>query len=135
MAVPLRVGGRVIGVVQVLSQRPREFTPHEVRLLETFADRVALAVDNARAYEREREIAGIIQQTLLPPRRVELPGLAVAGRYLPSREVGGDFYAVLPLEHGQVGLAIADVSGKGIPDTSAIARDRKSTRLNSSHRC
>ena len=124
MAVPLRVGGRVIGVVQVLSQRPREFTPHEVRLLETFADRVALAVDNARAYEREREIAGIIQQTLLPPRRVELPGLAVAGRYLPSREVGGDFYAVLPLEHGQVGLAIADVSGKGIPAATLSARAR-----------
>ncbi|TMI79948.1 MAG: HAMP domain-containing protein [Bacillati bacterium ANGP1] len=124
MAVPLRVGGRVIGVVQVLSQRPREFTAHEVRLLETFADRVALAVDNARAYEREREIAGIIQQTLLPPRRVELPGLAVAGRYLPSREVGGDFYAVLPLDHGQVGLAIADVSGKGIPAATLSARAR-----------
>src|SRR5207237_5930000 len=60
----------------------------------------------------------------LPPRRVELPGLAVAGRYLPSREVGGDFYAVLPLDHGQVGLAIADVSGKGIPAATLSARAR-----------
>jgi sigma-B regulation protein RsbU (phosphoserine phosphatase) len=122
--VPLRAGGRVIGVVQVTSRRPREFTPHEMRLLETFADRVALAVDNASAYEREREIAAIIQQTLLPPQRVQLPGVNVAGRYLSSREVGGDFYAVLPLEEGRVGLAIADVAGKGIPAATLSARAR-----------
>lgn len=124
VGVPLRVGGRVIGVVQVWARRPREFTPHEMRLLETFADRVALAVDNARAYERERELAAIIQQTLLPPQRVELPGITVAGRYLASREVGGDFYAVLPLEGGCVGLAIADVAGKGIPAATLSARAR-----------
>jgi serine phosphatase RsbU (regulator of sigma subunit)/HAMP domain-containing protein len=122
--VPLRAGGRVIGVVQVSSRRPRQFTSHEMRLLETFADRVALAVDNANAYEREREIAAIIQQTLLPPQRVALPGVTVAGRYLSSREVGGDFYAVLPLEEGRVGLAIADVAGKGIPAATLSARAR-----------
>jgi serine phosphatase RsbU (regulator of sigma subunit)/HAMP domain-containing protein len=124
VGVPLRAGGRVIGVVQVCSRGPREFTPHEMRLLETFADRVALAVDNARAYERERELAAIIQQTLLPPQRVVLPGVTVAGRYLASREVGGDFYAVLPLEQGRVGLAIADVAGKGIPAATLSARAR-----------
>jgi serine phosphatase RsbU (regulator of sigma subunit)/HAMP domain-containing protein len=124
VGVPLRVGGHVIGVVQVWSRRPREFTSHEMRLLETFADRVALAVDNARAYERERELAAIIQQTLLPPQRVQLPGITVAGRYLASREVGGDFYAVLPLEEGCVGLAIADVAGKGIPAATLSARAR-----------
>jgi serine phosphatase RsbU (regulator of sigma subunit)/HAMP domain-containing protein len=124
VGVPIRAGGRVIGVVQVCSRRPREFTPHEMRLLEPFADRVALAVDNARAFERERELATIIQQTLLPPQRVELPGVTVAGRYLASREVGGDFYAVLPLEEGRVGLAIADVAGKGIPAATLSARAR-----------
>lgn len=124
IGVPLRAGGRVIGVVLVCSRRPREFTPHEMRLLETFADRVALAVDNATAYEREHELAEIIQQTLLPPRQVRLPGLTVAGRYLASREVGGDFYAVLPLGGDRVGLAIADVAGKGIPAATLSARAR-----------
>jgi serine phosphatase RsbU (regulator of sigma subunit) len=124
IGVPLRAGGRVVGVVQVCSHRPREFTRHEMRLLETFADRVALAVDNARAYEREHELAGIIQQTLFPPKRVRLPGLTVAGRYLASREVGGDFYAVLPLGEDRVGLAIADVAGKGIPAATLSARAR-----------
>ncbi len=124
VSVPLRVGGKVIGVVQVFSRRRREFRPHEVRLLETFADRVALAVDNARAYERQQEIAGVIQEALVPTPSVRLPGLAIAGRYESSREVGGDFYAVLPLGAGQVGIAIADVSGKGIPAATLSARSR-----------
>ena len=124
LSVPLRVGGRTIGVVQVFSRGPREFGPREVRLVETFADRVALAVDNARAYERQQEIGRIIQQALMPVSNVRLPGVAVAGRYQPSREVGGDFYAVLPLADGRVGLAIADVAGKGIPAATLAARAR-----------
>jgi phosphoserine phosphatase RsbU/P len=124
LGVPLRAGGHPIGVIQVFSRTPREFGPEEVRLLETFADRVALAVDNARAYEREQEIGRIIQRALMPAPDVRLPGIAVAGRYEPSREVGGDFYAVLPLAGGRVGLAIADVAGKGIPAATLAARAR-----------
>lgn len=122
VCVPLRVGGKVIGVIEVFSRQPREFRAGEVRLLETFADRVALAVDNAQAYERQLEIAGIIQQALHLPASVQLPGLAAVGRYAPSREVGGDFYAILPLGEGRIGLAVADVSGKGIPAATLSAR-------------
>jgi sigma-B regulation protein RsbU (phosphoserine phosphatase) len=124
LSVPLRVGGRTIGVVEVIARTPRDFGARGIRLLETFADRVALAVDNARAYERQQEIGRIIQQALMPAPSVRLPSVAVAGRYQPSREVGGDFYAVLPLEDGCVGLAIADVAGKGIPAATLAARTR-----------
>jgi sigma-B regulation protein RsbU (phosphoserine phosphatase) len=124
MIVPLRVGGRVVGVIEVFSRRPREFRSPEVRLLETFADRVALAVDNAKAFEQQQEIAAIIQQALLPPGSVRLPGLVTVGRYQPSREVGGDFYAIFPLSETRIGLAIADVSGKGIPAATLSARAR-----------
>ena len=124
LSVPLRAGGDTIGVMQVLSRSPREFGPAEIRLVEIFADRVALAVSNARSYERQHEIGLIIQQALMPAPSARLPGLAVAGRYQPSREVGGDFYAVLPLAEGRVGLAIADVAGKGIPAATLAARTR-----------
>jgi len=124
LGVPLRVGGRTIGVVEVLARIRRDFGPREIRLLETFADRVALAVDNARSYERQQEIGRVIQQALMPAPSVRLPGVAVAGLYHPSREVGGDFYAVLPLGDGRVGLAIADVAGKGIPAATLAARTR-----------
>ncbi|HLY24409.1 MAG TPA: SpoIIE family protein phosphatase [bacterium] len=124
LSVPLRAGGQTIGVMQVFSRRPREFGPAEIRLVETFADRVALAVGNARTYQQQQEIGRIIQHALMPAPSVRLPGLAVAGRYQPSREVGGDFYAVLPLADGRVGLAIADVAGKGIPAATLAARTR-----------
>jgi len=124
LGVPLRVGGRVIGVILVFSRSAREFRAREIGLLEAFADRVALAVDNAQAYERQQEIAGVIQQALVPTSSMELPGVVAAGRYLPSREVGGDFYAILPLARGQVSLAIADVTGKGIPAAALSARGR-----------
>lgn len=124
VAVPLRAGGKVIGVVQVSARSRREFSSHEVRLLEAFADRVALAVDNAKTYGREHELAEILQRTLLPPAQVHLPGLAVAGRYLASHDVGGDFYAVLSLADRRVGLAVADVTGKGIPAATLSARAR-----------
>ena len=124
LSVPLRAGGATIGVLQVFSRTPREFGPSEIRLVETFADRVALAISNARAYERQQEIGRIIQEALMPAPTVRLPGLVVAGRYNPSREVGGDFYAVLPLADGRVGLAIADVAGKGIPAATLAARTR-----------
>ena len=55
--------------------------------LDAGAERVALAVDNAQAYERQQEIAGIIQEVLLPAPSVRFPGLTLAGRYRPSREV------------------------------------------------
>src|SRR5581483_11850172 len=74
--------------------------------------------------ERQHEIGRIIQQALMPIPSLRLPGVAVAGRYQPSREVGGDFYAVLPLDGRRVGLAIADVSGKGIPAATLAARTR-----------
>lgn len=124
VAVPLRAGGKVIGVVQVSVRGRREFTSHDVRLLEAFADRVALAVDNAKAYGHEHELAEILQRSLLPPPHVRLPGVTVAGRYLASHDVGGDFYAVLPLGDRRVGLAVADVTGKGIPAATLSARAR-----------
>ena len=64
--------------------------------------------------EKELELARAIQQRLLPPATLEGPGFAVAARCVPARHVGGDFYDVLHLEEGKLGLAVADVAGKGI---------------------
>lgn len=64
--------------------------------------------------EKELELARAIQQRLLPPATLEGPGFAVAARCIPARHVGGDFYDVLHLEEGKLGLAVADVAGKGI---------------------
>jgi len=64
--------------------------------------------------EKELELARAIQQRLLPPATLDGPGFAVAARCIPARHVGGDFYDVFHMEDGRLGLAVADVAGKGI---------------------
>lgn len=62
----------------------------------------------------ELRIASQIQRTLLPPPLVH-PRLDLAAEYLPVREIGGDYYDVIPLEGGRLAIAIGDVMGKGVP--------------------
>src|SRR6266487_6041206 len=73
--------------------------------------------------EQELRVARLIQQTLLPKDLPALPGWKLARYYQPAREVGGDFYDFISFDDGRLGLVIGDVTDK----------DRKSTRLNSSH--
>ncbi|MBM3779841.1 MAG: PP2C family protein-serine/threonine phosphatase, partial [Acidimicrobiia bacterium] len=63
--------------------------------------------------EEELRIARTIQMSLLPQGPLDVPGLTCAAHCEPAREVGGDYYDVLPLDGGRVGLLVADVSGKG----------------------
>jgi serine phosphatase RsbU (regulator of sigma subunit) len=69
--------------------------------------------DEKRRLEQELQIARDIQMSLLPQGTLSAPGMSLAALCAPAREVGGDYYDVLPLSDGRVGLLIADVSGKG----------------------
>lgn len=77
------------------------------------ADSIA-RLKEAEYAEKELELARTIQQRLLPPATLDGPGFAVAARCIPARHVGGDFYNVFHLEDGRLGLAVADVAGKGM---------------------
>ncbi len=131
IGLPLLAEGDVTGVLVVCAAAPRHFTSDDVNLLRLAADRVALAVDHARVYEREHRIAETLQRSLLPERLPQLPGLAVAARYLPAAaeaEVGGDWYDVLPTPSGGVGLVMGDVAGKGLAAASMVGRLRSALR-------
>ena len=64
--------------------------------------------------EKELEVARSIQSRLLPPARIDGEGFVITARNVPAKYVAGDFYDVLHLEDGSVGIVIADVSGKGV---------------------
>jgi serine phosphatase RsbU (regulator of sigma subunit)/NAD(P)-dependent dehydrogenase (short-subunit alcohol dehydrogenase family) len=66
-------------------------------------------------FERELEVAGLIQQNFLPKSLPDLPGWRVAAFYRPARELGGDFYDVIPLPDGRIAFAVGDVTDKGAP--------------------
>ncbi|HEV2874538.1 MAG TPA: SpoIIE family protein phosphatase [Thermoleophilaceae bacterium] len=131
IGVPLLAEREVGGVVVASLAAPRRFTADDLSILRLAADRVALAIDHARVYEREHRIAETLQRSLLPEHLPHLPGLAVAARYLPAAEeaeVGGDWYDVLPVPGGGVGLVMGDVAGKGLAAASMVGRLRSALR-------
>ena len=131
IGVPLLAGGELTGVLVLCAASPRRFSSDDLNLVRLAADRVALAIDHARLYERELKIAETLQRSLLPERLPRLPGLEVAARYLPAAaeaEVGGDWYDVLSMPGGRVGLVMGDIAGKGLAAASMVGRLRSALR-------
>lgn len=116
LGVPMLVGDTLIGVLHVDWRHPRPYVESDARLLEIAADRIALSLRNAQAYENERRIAQMFQESLLSlPERVA--GVHYARVYHSATEeasVGGDFFDLFEAAPGVIGIVIGDVSGKGI---------------------
>jgi PAS domain S-box-containing protein len=131
IGVPLLADGEVTGVLVASATPPRVFGGEDLTLLRLAAERVGLAIAHARVYEREHRIAETLQRSLLPERLPTLPGLDVAARYLPAAaeaEVGGDWYDVIPMAGGAVGLVMGDVAGKGLAGATMVGRLRSALR-------
>ena len=129
MAAPLIVTGRVAGVVEVGTRAARRFDAGEESLLMLMADRAGLAVEHARAYERELSNVEMLQRSLLPERLPYVEGIQIAARYMPGgADVGGDWYDAIPLEDGRLGVAMGDVVGHGIGAASLMGQLRHATR-------
>lgn len=129
VGVPLVTESRVIGVLHVGSLQAHHFGTDDVELLQMVADRVALAVE-ARRSNAERAAATALQRSLIPAHLPDIPGLDLAGRYLPADAggVGGDWYDVFVLPSGRVGLVIGDVIGRGLGAAVVMGRLRSALR-------
>lgn len=82
--------------------------------------------------ERELQVAYEIQMSILPRRMPALPGYSFGARVLPARSVGGDFFDLIPLAAGAVGIAIGDVTDKGVPAAIFMAQARALLRAEAS---
>ena len=128
MGAPLRVGGRVIGVLHVGTLGDRVFTRDDGDLLQLAADRAALAVQAINA-QADRAAAAALQRSLLPAALPAVPGLEMAARYVPgSGHLGGDWYDVFTLPSGNVCAVIGDVVGSGLPAAVIMGRIRSALR-------
>ncbi len=129
IAVPLIVNEKAIGVIEVFN-KPGGFAQSDLELIATFASSAAFAIENARLYkvavdkgrmERELQVARQVQASLLPQQTPQLTGWDLAARWLPAREVAGDYYDFVSLEklpgqpESRLGIVIADVADKGMP--------------------
>ena len=117
----------IAGVLDGLDARPTAQTAlaHEVARLTTAIGR---EMAQRERVNRELEIAREVQERLFPQRLPSVPGLDYCGRCRPAREVGGDYYDFLELPEGKLGIAIGDVSGKGIGAALLMANLEASLR-------
>ncbi len=125
MAVPLQTKDRIIGLIYVDSPFIlREFTKDDLNLLTVMANVAAIRIENARLAEVEelermmtRELgqAADIQRGMLPVEAPKIPGADLAGYNAACRTVGGDYFDFFTYPDGRVGMALGDVSGKGMP--------------------
>lgn len=114
---PLTVAGRTMGAWMAAFDYPVAFTPEERSVLTTVARMLAQALARAGVAESERELAEGLQRSMLPSLGPRIPGMAVAARYIPTRDglqVGGDWYDLIPLPSGRFALVIGDVQGHDV---------------------
>ncbi|HLE84638.1 MAG TPA: SpoIIE family protein phosphatase [Thermoanaerobaculia bacterium] len=150
LAVPIAIEDDRRGFLAVADKESRTgvgpFSPEDRRTLALFANQAAIALENARLhrealekerYERDLQLAAEIQRQILPKGVPQVPGFELAGWNRPAREVGGDYYDLIPLapeeDSGRtterLGVALADVSGKGVPAALMVSTLHSAVRL------
>jgi phosphoserine phosphatase RsbU/P len=125
LLVPMRWRGDVVGALLLGHKMVGTgYTPEDITLLTTLAQQVSVSLQNAlllrdrvsvARFEEELNLARQIQRNSLLSEFPPMPGAEVHAVYIPSRQVGGDFYDVVATGDGSFLVAIADVSGKGVP--------------------
>ena len=125
MAVPLIYKNKVIGVLDLEHTRAHYFNEDHERALTTLAAQIAIAIENARLYqrvaqqeqrlERDLSMAREVQLRLLPPAKPQHQHAEFAAKFLAARTIGGDLYDFLQYNEDSSGIALGDVSGKAAP--------------------
>jgi sigma-B regulation protein RsbU (phosphoserine phosphatase) len=138
IAVPLAFRGRFFGVLAVANPVDGgRFTEMQLSLMQSLSEQAAMALHNAESLSLQIErgqldldlsIASGIQQMLLPSRSTTFPGIDLDARYAPAQQVGGDLFDIVVLGPHRIGVAVADVSGKGIGASLYMAVCRTNLR-------
>jgi PAS domain S-box-containing protein len=144
IAAPLIARGQLLGVMSLALSRltereERHYGADDRDFLSAIASRVAVAIDNSMLFEEERRTALAFQTSLLPKDPPFVDGLEVAYKYVPAKplethgqgiqtQVGGDWYDIIPLSAGRVGIVIGDVEGRGARAAAVMGQLRAALR-------
>lgn len=138
MLAPVRHAGRELGVLAVTRTHGEgPFTENDADVFRSLAEQSAFALGNSMVHReasekrrmvRELRVARHVQQVLLPVENPDLAGYRVYGTNVPARIISGDYYDYIPLENARMGVAIADVSGKGVSAGLMMATCRSALR-------
>lgn len=139
VAVPIVSRDRLLGGLVVESCDSHFFQPEHVQILETLASHVAVSIENAQLFQevvsKEQKLAADfgmardLQAGMLPAAMPLLEGYDMAALYSPAESLGGDYYDYVWLDNGMLGMAIGDVSGKGVAAAMTMAAARSALRF------
>ena len=144
LTVAMRFRDKPIGVLRLYSGKPVHFEDDDIDLARAIGSQCAVAITNAKLYAEAIEgariteqmrLAGHIQRRMIPEKAPQVSGLDIAATYIPCFDVGGDFYDFLRLDNNRIGIAIADVIGKGIPAAIMTSSFRGALRAYSECHC
>lgn len=128
--------GRPIGLFQIYSAVRQKFGRFDINLLQSIAQITATAIESARfnasrkegeKVQRQVRLAADVQRRMLPSAMPQIKPFDIGARYVPSFELGGDFYDFIDLD-GHLGVAVCDVVGKGVAASLLMASVRASLR-------
>lgn len=138
LCMPIRTKeGNIIGVFQLLNKHEGVFTDEDAHIMNALSIHAAIALENARLVEQERQKIRIeqdllaaheVQMSLLPSHVPVVPGYEFAAAALPARNVAGDFYDFIRLDTHRLAVSMGDVSGKGLPAALLMAHTQASVR-------
>ncbi len=132
---PIKIGDRVIGVINLESNTYKMYGLRDMELISTFASQAAISLERARLHrsllegkklEEQLNIAREIQRSFLPKTDPTIPGYDIVGTNISSGQVGGDYYDFIRIVDSHTGVALGDVSGKGMPAALIMASFRAS---------
>jgi sigma-B regulation protein RsbU (phosphoserine phosphatase) len=136
--IPLKINDRVIGVFSIAHSELDGFPRPQRALLQQIAFHIAVAIENAQMFQKERsEKEGLrreqqeareIQQALLPKFSPQVDGLRIEAQCVSAGPVSGDWYDYITLADGRWAIVLADVSGKGMPAALLMAATRAIVR-------
>ncbi len=140
LVVPMRFGNHTIGVMTLVNRIDGgRFALSDLNLAQALAAQASVpihyaglqeALEEKRQLDRDMQIAQQIQNSLLPQELPSYPSVELAAFNLPAMEIGGDYYDCIQIDEKHIGLAIADVSGKGVGGALMMAVCRSVLRVN-----
>ena len=128
---PLQARGRLLGVIAFGDRPGRPFSDADVSLATAVASRAGVIVDNARMFHEQAVVARALQDSLLPGRLPDIPGIDLGARYRAAGQgldVGGDFYDAFPADRNWWIIAVGDVCGHGVEAAATTGLVRHTIR-------
>ncbi len=114
ICIPLKNQGKLVGVVAGFAREKKAFRQSQLDIMRSLSELAGVAIHNARVYRKKYKIAQLLQNHLTPSNIPKVNGLDIGHKFLPAREVGGDYYDFIKFSDEKIGVVLGDVSGSDV---------------------